>query len=105
MAENYLKVSVDHAPPVSPVNISSTITAGNTAQVLSAANANRQGFWLRNNSAGSLWLSDMTTAVLSQPSLEIKAGELYEAPAGGVSMNALSIIGATTGQSFSGREW
>jgi len=93
------------AAAVSPVNISGTITAGNTAQVLAAANANRRGWWIRNNSAGSLWLSDMTTAVLSQPSLEIKAGELYEAPSGGVSFNALSIIGATTGQSFTGREW
>jgi len=30
---------------------------------------------------------------------------LYEAPQGGVSLNALSIIGATTGQAFTGREW
>jgi hypothetical protein len=91
--------------PVSPVNISGTITTGGSAQVLAAANADRRGWWIRNNSTGSLWVSDMTTAVLSQPSLEIKAGELYEAPAGGVSLNALSIIGATTGQSFTGREW
>ena len=91
--------------PVTPVNISGTITTGGSAQVLAAANANRRGWWLRNNSTGSLWVSDMTTAVLSQPSLEIKAGEMYEAQAGGVPMNALSIIGATTGQSFTGREW
>lgn len=91
--------------PVSPANISGTITTGGTAQVLAAANAIRRGWWLRNNSTGSLWVSDMTTAVQAQPSLEIKAGELYEAPAGGVSANALSIIGATTAQSFTARGW
>jgi hypothetical protein len=91
--------------PVSPANISGTITTGGTAQVLAAANADRRGWWLRNNSAGSLWVSDMTTAVQSQPSLEIKSGELYEAVAGGVSANALSIIGAITGQSFTARAW
>jgi 1,2-phenylacetyl-CoA epoxidase PaaB subunit len=90
---------------ISPTNISGTITAGNTAQVLAAANTNRRGWYIRNNSTSSLWVSDMTTAVQSQPSLEIKAGEMYEAPAGGVSMNELSIIGSTTGQSWTGREW
>lgn len=92
-------------PPVMPVNRSGTITTGNTAQILAAANTARRGWWLKNNSTGSLWVSDMTTAVLSQPSLEIKAGALYEAPYGGCSSAALSIIGATTGQSFTAREY
>jgi hypothetical protein len=94
-----------YPPPVSPVNISGTITSGGTAQQLAAANTNRRGWYIRNNSAGSLWVSDMTTAVQSQPSLEIKAGELYESVNGGTSLNALSIIGATTGQAWTGREW
>lgn len=92
-------------PPVTPTNRSGTITTGGTAQSLAIANLVRRGWWLRNNSVASLWVSDVTTAVASQPSLEIKVGEMYESAFGGCSSNALSIIGATTGQSFTAREW
>ena len=93
------------APTVTPTNISGTITTGATAQVLASAKTNRRGWWLRNNSTGSLWVSDLTTAVQSQPSLEIKPGELYESAPTGCSGSALSIIGPTTSQSFTAREW
>lgn len=86
-------------------DISGTITSGGVAQTLAAANPNRNGWWLRNNSSASLWVSDVTTAVQSQPSLEIKAGELYESPYGGQSQKALSIIGGTTGQAFTARQF
>ena len=62
------------APNVVPVNISGTITLGGTAQVLAAASTTRRGWWIRNNSNESLWVDDITTAVASQPSLEIKPG-------------------------------
>lgn len=92
-------------PAVTPVNKSGTITVGGTAQVLAAANSARRGWWIRNNSTASLWVDDITTAVLAQPSLEIVPGGYYEAPIGGCSSLALSIIGATTSQSFTAREW
>ncbi|WP_031431822.1 hypothetical protein [Methylomicrobium agile] len=92
-------------PPVSPINISGTITTGGTAQQLAASNLNRRGWSLRNNSEGSLWVSDVGTADYSKDSLEIKPGELYETPYGGQSSGAISIIGQTTGQSFTAREW
>ncbi len=91
--------------PISPVNISGTITTGGTAQVLAIANPTRKGWWIRNNSTESLWISDMTTAIASQPSLELRAGELYESAVGGCSSLALSILGATTGSSFTAREF
>ncbi len=91
--------------PISPVNISGTITTGGTAQVLAIANTTRKGWWIRNNSTESLWLSDMTTAIASQPSLELRTGELYESAVGGCSSLALSILGATTGSSFTAREF
>lgn len=91
-------------PSVTPVDRSGTITTGAVAQVLAAANAARKAWWIRNNSTGSLWVSDLTTAVASQPSLEVKPGELYESMCGLCSSSALSIIGATTGQAFTARE-
>jgi hypothetical protein len=92
-------------PTITPTDKSGTITTGNTAQQLAAANASRKGYWIQNNSTGDLWLSDLTTAVMSQPSLKLVAGAYYESPLHGCSGSALSIIGATTGQSFSAREW
>ncbi len=94
------------APPsVTPVDKSGTITAGGVAQNIAAANAVRIGFWIQNQSTGSLWLSDIGTATQASPSIEIKPGQLYESPYGGTSNKALSLIGATTGQAFAAREW
>lgn len=86
-------------------NISGTITLGGTAQAAAAANTARIGFWIRNNSSSSLWISTLAAAVQSQPSLEIKPGELYETPSTLNPKGAISIIGPTTGQAWSGREW
>lgn len=88
------------------VNRSSTITTGGTAQQLMASNTSRMGWSLRNNSIGSLWFNELgSTAIIGQPSFELKAGEYYESPPNGSGESAISIIGATTGQSFTAREW
>jgi|GEM_PF-1991001 len=84
---------------------SGTITAGGTAQQMAAANASRKGYFIQNNSTSDLWINSVTTAVLSQPSIKLPAGALYEAPANGVPVTAISIIGATTAQAFSAREY
>jgi hypothetical protein len=91
-------------PPIF-IDKSNTIIAGGAAQVLAAANGNRMGFWIQNNSAGDLWISSMSTAVPSQPSLRIPAGALYEFPANGTPITVISIFGATTGQTFTAREY
>jgi hypothetical protein len=87
------------------VDRSGTITTGGVAQALMPANAVRRGWYLRNNSSGSLYVNGQGTASTGPQSLEIKPGELYETPNSGASGNALSIYGATTGQSFTSREW
>lgn len=79
---------------------SGTITTGNTAQTLLSANTNRKGFLIVNNSNASLWFSATTTAVLTHPSIEIPPGALYESMPNCCPSNAISIIGATTGQVF-----
>lgn len=95
------------SPP--SLNLASTpsgsITAGNTAQNAAAANTNRRGFALQNLSSGDLWFSSLATAVQDQPSLKLAAGAYYETPPGAAGVGAISIIGATTGQKYSGREW
>lgn len=91
--------------PVTPVNRSGTITAGGTAQTLMAANAARRGWSLMNVSAGDLWFYELGAATTTQPSIKVEAGALYESPRFGVPSGAISIIGATTGQAFSAREW
>ena len=85
---------------------SGTIATGGTAQSLMAANAARKGWFIQNNSTGDLWVNRFGgTAIAGQPSLLIPAGALYETPDGGSGGNALSIYGATTGQTFTAAEW
>lgn len=84
---------------------SGTITTGGTAQTAAALNASRKYLFIQNPSTapGSLWFSTVTTAVAASPSIELVPGASYESglfcPTG-----AVSIIGATTGQAFTGRE-
>lgn len=107
-----VKVTANNAMKVAPTgnavstsSISGTITAGGTAQQIAAANANRQGFMLQNQSSDDLYFTTLTTAVMGQPSFRIEPGQTYESAAHGVPAGAISIIGGTTGQAFAGREW
>jgi len=84
---------------------SGTIAAGGTAQTLAAANTSRRGFWVQNNSTGDLWINTLATAIVGQPSLVITSGSLYESPVNGCPTGLISIIGATTGQAFTAREY
>lgn len=85
-------------------NRSGTITTGASAQQLLASNASRKGYSLQNVSTGNLWI-DNTTAVQGSPSLKITPGSYYESPVGAQETVAISIIGATTGQAFTCKEW
>lgn len=85
---------------------SGTITSGGVAQVLAAANAVRNGISIQNQSTGDLWVSFTTTAAVgTNTSMLLAAGVYFEAPASGVPVGAVSIIGATTSQSFYAVEW
>lgn len=91
--------------PAALTDISGTVTAGGTAQHATAANAARKGFWFQNTSNGPLWINTLADAVLASPSMQIPAGAYYEAPQGGAGTGVLSVIGATTGQTWSARQW
>lgn len=88
---------------------SGTITSGGTAQEWAAANTYRKGWFIQNNSSGDLWVrEDGTDAAASQPAIKIAAGAVLTGSLVNgdyVPRGAVSIIGATTGQAYSGREW
>ena len=99
-------------PMVAPVvvsptlsNASGTITTGGTAQTIIAADAGGYHYSVQNNSAGDLWISSLATAIIGQPSLKLATGDYYETPDSLMVTGALSIVGATTGQSFTARKW
>lgn len=84
---------------------SSNITVGGTAQTLMSLNNSRKGFFIQNLSAGDLYINNIGTATLGQGSIKIPPGALYESSGFSVTTAAISIIGATTSQSFTSREW
>lgn len=83
---------------------SGTITAGATAQALAASNSSRKYLIIQNNSAESLWVNFTTTAVQSQPSLQLLPNGSLVMESGYISTEAVSIIGATTGSAFTAKE-
>lgn len=93
-------------------NRSGTITAGGTAQVLAAANTARRYLMIQNASVGTLWVSLDTTAVAGSPSIALEGCNVANDGSGGslvfegsfIPTGAISIIGATTGQAFVGKE-
>jgi hypothetical protein len=93
-------VAVITAPPT---NRSGTITLGGTAQALAAATVNPRRFSVQNQSLGDLYVSATGTATADEDSIKVPAGALYESPYS--TAEALSIIGATTGQAFFAEEW
>jgi hypothetical protein len=95
-------------------DISGTITTGGVAQYIdSNIRPMRRGFFIQNHSTGDLWVNNSVTvaAVMGQPSIRIPPGALYETPqsgdfgGGAYESGFITIIGATTGQAFTGRSW
>lgn len=86
-------------------NISGTITTGGTAQQLTTTPTH--GFLIQNISSGDLWINDVgaSAAINGTGSIRLSPGAYFETPVGYSSPNNISIIGATTGQAFSGRKW
>lgn len=93
-------------------NLSGTITTGGAAQTLSAARAGipRKGWSVYNSSAGDLYVNDIggTASTSDGLSYKIVPGAMLAInpqSVESVSQSSISIIGATTGQTFVAREW
>lgn len=83
--------------------ISGTVTTGGTAQVLAAANSLRGGITVQNTSAGDLRVNPWGTAS-STAGFRVSVGQLLVLDAPHCGVGAISIWGATTGQTFVGGE-
>ena len=86
-------------------DISGSITTGGTAQQIQAATTTRIGFTIQNTSTSDLWFSERTSAVTASPSFRLPAGQTYQTPENWSPTGAISIIGSTTGQTFTARTW
>jgi hypothetical protein len=88
---------------------SGTITTGGTAQDIVPAGPPtlvRTGFSLDNLSSGDLFINVGAAASLTLPgSILIPSRSLYETPPTSKPQGRVSIIGATTGQAFTYKEW
>lgn len=93
------------SPSSSVADKSGTVTTGGTAQTFAASNTSRKGFLFQNTSASLLWIDMVTTAVQASPSIKITPGVYFECPPGAQATGTLSVIGATTGQTFTAKEW
>lgn len=107
-------VAVDAANPLpvapqmtaaSYVDRSGSVATAGAAQSVAPARAGRHGFFLQNLSSGDLWIGFGSAATIGAPSLRLAAGQLYESPASGIPADAISVTGATAGQSFTAKEW
>jgi hypothetical protein len=88
-----------------PTNRSGTITTGGTSQQLAPAVPNRSYLFIQNLSAGDLWIDFSTPAVVASPSIKIVSGAAFVMEASFVASCAVNVIGATTGQAWSGKEF
>ena len=89
-------------------NRSGVLAVASTAQDLMAANTERAGWLIQNQSAVNLYIrskgaAGATLATADSNSLIVPPGGYYEPPK--ITPHALSIIGAVAGQAFFAEEW
>jgi hypothetical protein len=98
-------IPVINAAGAAAVDGSGTITTGGQTQLLFAGVVPTNGFQVGNTSAGMLYVSDAGTASADGSSMPIAAGSVYTTPCGYRPAGAVSIFGATIGQSYAARRW
>lgn len=87
------------------IDRSGTITSGGTAQeIMASAQAGREYLFIQNNSDTTMWVNFGVVAVASQPSIRLLTGESFEMSSGYVTGESVSVIGATTGKTFTAKE-
>lgn len=84
---------------------SGTIAAGGTAQTLFGGVTPANGWLVCNNSTEAVYVSDVGAASAGGSAIQIAAGATFATPSGYRPPGAVSIFGATTGQSFAARRW
>ena len=83
---------------------SGAIVAGGTQQQLLPVNATRSGWLLQNlDHVEPLFIVEMTT--LSASAFVVGPGGVFPPPNFPMTINAIQVLGAVTGQAFTCREW
>ncbi len=85
-------------------NRSGTITLGGTAQTAVAINTSRKYLVIQNTSDTDLWFNFTTTATADQPSFKLIPSASFVMESSFISTELISVIGATTGKSFTIKE-
>ena len=87
------------------VDRSGTTTGG--VQTLMNANSARVGWWIQNqSSSASIWIFELSApSSVGSPGFQLLQNTYWVAPTNGVYQGTIFIIGATSGISFSAREW
>ena len=84
---------------------SGTVTAGGSAQTLFGGVLPANGWLVANNSATTVYVSDVGTATSGGASIPIAPGAVFATPSGYKPPGSVSLYGATTGQAFAARRW
>lgn len=84
-------------------DVSGTIAAGGTSQVLQAAQITRKYIMIQNLSSGNLYLNFTSAATTGEGSYELLPNGVFTMEGNFVSNEAINIIGATTGQAFTAK--
>jgi hypothetical protein len=81
-------------------------TVGTTASTLMAANTARQGWKIKNDSAGDIWINFDTTAtaVAGGGNIKIAAGGYLASEPGFIETGAISVIGSAASLNITARE-
>lgn len=85
-------------------NRSGTIALGGTRQQVMAANSSRKYLFFQNVSDTDMWINFGVNAVADQPSIYIAPGADYVLESSFVSTQAVDVMCATTGKSYTAKE-
>ena len=98
-------LAVMNTAGVAAVDGSGSVGVGGTAQLLFGGTVPANGYLVANNSAGTLYVSDIGAATAGGASIQIAAGAVFVTPSGCQPPGPVSIFGATTAQAFAARKW
>ena len=84
---------------------SGTVNAGGTAQTLFGGTVPVDGWLVANNSASTIYVSDVGTAAPGGASIPIAPGAVFATPSGYKPAGSVSLYGSTAGQAFAARRW
>jgi hypothetical protein len=84
---------------------SGTVNAAGAAQTLFGGTVPVDGWLVANNSASTIYVSDVGAATPGGASIPIAPGAVFATPSGYKPAGPVSLYGTTAGQAFAARRW